>query len=112
MIVMEVVLGIRRIQSTPSKNGAAMQVEKTPTAEIAIRALSADDARRVNAWLHHLENWGNDPHTMMISQKMNNSDLYVLRGANDLRIFFTLDEVNRIITVVDIAKHSVLGTGV
>jgi len=89
-----------------------MKVEKTPTAEIAIRALSTEDVRRVHAWLHHLENWGSDAHTMTVSKKMSNSDLYVLKGSNDLRIYFALDDVNKVINVVDVAKHSVLGTAV
>ncbi|MEI7686867.1 MAG: hypothetical protein WCL32_17745 [Planctomycetota bacterium] len=89
-----------------------MKVETTPTAEIAIRALGAEDVRRVHAWLGHLENWGRDTHTRNMSRKMPESDLYVLRGTNDLRIYFTLDEANDVITVVDIAKHSVLGTAV
>jgi len=91
---------------------AAMNVETTPTAEITIRALDEDDRQRVQAWLLHLRNWGNDPHTMQRSRKMANSDLHVLRGSNDLRIFFSLDEANSTITVVDIAKHSALGTAV
>jgi len=89
-----------------------MNVEKTPTAEIVIRTLSAEDKRRVNAWLRHLENWGTDAHVMKESLRMSDSDLYVLRGTNDLRIYFNLDEANKIITVVDVAKHSVLGTRV
>ena len=68
--------------------------------------------RRVHAWLHHLENWGNDPHTMKISKKFPDSDLYVLKTSSDLNICFTLDEAAKRITVVDIAKPSVLETRV
>jgi len=39
---------MKRIQK-PRQDGAEMQVEKTPTAEIAIRALSTEDVSRVNA---------------------------------------------------------------
>lgn len=89
-----------------------MQVDTTASAEIAIRTLNSEDVRDVHAWLDHLRNWGNDLQTMKNSQKVGNGNIHVLKGSKDLRIFFSLDEANKRITVVDIAKHSVLGTGV
>jgi mRNA-degrading endonuclease RelE of RelBE toxin-antitoxin system len=89
-----------------------MQVETTPSAEIVIRALTEDDRQQVDAWLQHLKNWSDNSFAKLRTKKLAKGDLYVLKATTDLRIYFHIDEANQSITVVDVAKHSVLGTAV
>jgi hypothetical protein len=83
-----------------------MNVRRAPAVEAAVRTLSDDERRRVFAWFTHLGNWENDEHTRQISKPTIDKDVYVLNTSDDLRIFFSLDAANQLITILDIAKPS------
>jgi mRNA-degrading endonuclease RelE of RelBE toxin-antitoxin system len=80
----------------------------------ALAGLGQDDRSRVQTWLQYLRNWDTDKFA-----KENSIDLaivgrsvYVFRTSTGLRIFFTVDQSEDTITVLDIAtKETIISSG-
>ena len=83
-----------------------MKVIKTAAVDAALRTLADDERRKVLSWFDHLGNWENDEHVRKMAKAMIYKDTYVLNTSDDIRIFFTLNEPNREIVIVDLAKPS------
>jgi hypothetical protein len=92
----------------------AMEVVLAPDAEIAMRMLDPDGARRVRAWFSYLERWDTDEIVRRNSEPLPEMPgVYMMRTTTDLRIFFQAD--GDTVTVLDIAKKAAIlttrGTG-
>lgn len=88
-----------------------MSVAVSSAAKIALAGLPDDERRRVQLWLEHLRKWGADAEIQEHSTRLfpeEEPNLYVLRTASDVRIFFTVGDDE--ITVVDIARRDALRT--
>lgn len=83
-----------------------MKVIKTRAVDTALRTLSDDERRAVLSWFDHLGNWENDEHVRKMAKTMIYKDTYVLNTSDDLRIFFTLNEADGQIVVIDLARPS------
>jgi mRNA-degrading endonuclease RelE of RelBE toxin-antitoxin system len=84
-----------------------MNVIVAEPAQIALRNLSADNRRRVWAWIENLKRWDTDLFVKQHSKKLNTSDnVYMLLTSTDVRIFFALEEDT--ITVLDVAKKATI----
>ena len=83
-----------------------MTVSKLRSVDAAIRTLSGADRRRVLDLIQALQNWDDDDHLKQVSKPTIYNDLYALDTLYDIRIFFTLDEASRTISILDIAKPS------
>jgi hypothetical protein len=84
-----------------------MNVLQTTAVEIALRALSEDDRRRVLTWIDNLKKWDTSPSVRAHAHKLASSDgVYVRRTSTDYWIFFK-PEKDRIV-VLDIATTATL----
>ena len=83
-----------------------MKVIKTRDVEMALRTLDGDDRRKVQSWFDHLGNWESDEHLRQSTTAMTYKDTYYLNTADDMRIFFTLDEAKGEIVILDLARPS------
>ena len=83
-----------------------MEIRKTPAVSAALRTLAEDERRKVFAWFDQLGNWENDEHVRKMAKPTAAPGIYVLNTSDDIRIFFDLNEANREIVVVDLAKPS------
>jgi mRNA-degrading endonuclease RelE of RelBE toxin-antitoxin system len=83
-----------------------MEIRKTPAVYAALRTLAEDERRKVFSLFDHLGNWENDAHLRNMAKPTTDRDIYVLNTSDDIRIFFDLDEANREIVVVDLARPS------
>jgi hypothetical protein len=86
-----------------------MKIVLAPDAEIAIRMLDPDGARRVRAWFSYLERWDTDEVVRRNSEPLPEMPgVYVMRTTTDLRIFFRIE--GDTVTVLDITKKAALLT--
>lgn len=86
-----------------------MKVVLGPDAEIAMRMLDPDGARRVQAWFSYLERWDTDEVVRRNSPQLPEMPgVYVMRTTTDLRIFFRVD--GDTVTILDVAKKAALLT--
>jgi len=86
-----------------------MKVVLAPDAEIAMRMLNADGARRVQAWFSYLERWDTDDVVRRNSPQLPEMPgVYVMRTTTDIRIFFRVD--GDTVTILDVAKKAALLT--
>jgi mRNA-degrading endonuclease RelE of RelBE toxin-antitoxin system len=86
-----------------------MKVTLFPPVDIALRTLSPEERRKVQAWFTHLGNWENDPHVRRISHRLKDAeDVYVLRTTDDIRIFFKIEGSE--LTVLDIATRATIAS--
>src|SRR3954454_931698 len=77
----------------------------TPSVDIALRTMDADDRRKVDAWFDHLRNWDGDEYVRSHSHVLEGvAGVYVLKTSGDIRIFFRIDDDT--ITILDVAKRS------
>jgi mRNA-degrading endonuclease RelE of RelBE toxin-antitoxin system len=83
-----------------------MKVVKTRAVDVAVRTLSHEEQRKVFAWFAHLGNWETDELVRNKSKAMIYKDTFVLNTSDDIRIFFTLNEANNEIVIIDLAKPS------
>jgi hypothetical protein len=92
--------------ATSHEQEKVMKVIKTAAVDSAIRTLGEEERRKVFSWFDHLRNWENDEHVRKMSKAMIYQDTYVLNTSDDIRIFFTLNEAENEIVIVDISKPS------
>lgn len=84
-----------------------MQVIISEPAAIAIRTLSDDDQRRVEAWCNQLANWETDAFVRERAHALEMDEtVLVLRTSTDIRLFFTVEK-DRIV-VLDVARKDAL----
>ena len=63
-----------------------------PVVEISLRTLDEDGVKRVTSWFSYLERWDTDEAVRKNSQQLPDiPDVYVMRTATDLFIFFRID---------------------
>ena len=86
-----------------------MKVVLAPDAEIAMRMLDPDGARRVQAWFSYLERWDTDEVVRRNSPQLPEMPgVYVMLTTTDISIFFRVD--GDTVTVLDVAKKAALLT--
>ena len=83
-----------------------MNVKKNRTVDFAIKTLTPAERQKVFAWFDHLANWENDRHTREAAKPSADKNVLVLTTSDDFRIFFSLDDASKEITVLDIARPS------
>jgi hypothetical protein len=84
-----------------------MKVTKTRSVDMALRTLDDDDDRRkVLSWFDRLGNWENDEHLRKMTKPTVERGTYALNTTDDMRIFFQLNEAEREIVIVDLARPS------
>jgi len=83
-----------------------MKVIRTAAVDAALRTLDADERRKVISWFDHLGNWEHDEHLRKMAKATIDSDTYALNTSDDMRIFFKLNEGEREIVIVDLARPS------
>ncbi|MDY3553656.1 hypothetical protein R5W24_002761 [Gemmata sp. JC717] len=83
-----------------------MKVTKTADVDAALRTLDADERQQVTSWFDQLGNWESDARLRKMTKATTYKDTYALNTPDDMRIFFTLNEVNREIVVIDLARPS------
>ncbi len=83
-----------------------MKVIKPRSVELALKPLDDDERRQVLSWFDRLGNWEIDENIRKMAKAMKYRDTYDLDTPDDLRIFFTLDEANQEIHILDLAKPS------
>lgn len=85
----------------------AKRLIASPTVDIALRSLNANNFKRVQTWFDHLKNWENDGFVRSRSHQLEEvPGVYMLKTNSDLRIFFKI-EANTI-TVLDVATKSTI----
>ena len=76
-----------------------------PDAEIAMRMLDQDGARRVQAWFSYLERWDTDEVERRNSPQLPEMPgVYVMRTTTEIRIFFRVD--GDTVTILDVTKKA------
>ncbi len=83
-----------------------MNVIKPEYVDTALRTLTVDERRKVFSWFDQLKNWENDEHLRHLAKAMNDDATYALTTPDDMRIFFTLDEAEGEIVILDLARPS------
>jgi mRNA-degrading endonuclease RelE of RelBE toxin-antitoxin system len=83
-----------------------MKVIKTRAVNAALRTLDDADRRKVLSWFDQLGNWENDEHVRKMAKPTVERHTYALNTSDDMRIFFTLNESEREIVIVDLARPS------
>jgi mRNA-degrading endonuclease RelE of RelBE toxin-antitoxin system len=79
-----------------------------------LRTLRGEDRTRVEAWFDHLKHWEDDQFVRAnsVSLTVNGEAIRMFRTSTDVRIFFTMNEQDHTITVLDIAnKETIIGSG-
>src|SRR5438128_1704137 len=91
-----------------------MKVLLSERVTTALNTLSRDDRARVSTWFDYLKNWEHDPFVKAQSVLLNvqGQPVYVFRTSTEVRIFYTVDEQNKTISVIDITtKDTILTSG-
>ncbi|OWK46913.1 hypothetical protein [Fimbriiglobus ruber] len=83
-----------------------MKVIKTAAITAALRTLADDERLKVLSWFDQLGNWENDEQVRRMTKKTIYRDTYALNTSDDIRIFFTLNEADGEIVVIDLARPS------
>ncbi len=83
-----------------------MKVIKTRAVDAALRTLDEDDRRKLFSWFDHLGNWENYPHVREMAKPTIDRDTYALNTSDYMRIFFRLNDAEREIVIVDLARPS------
>ena len=91
-----------------------MQVLLSERVKTALRILSHDDRNRVVAWFDYLRNWEEDQfvrsHSVMLD--VQGQSVYMLRTSSEIRIFYTVDQENKTVSVIDVTtKDTILSSG-
>jgi mRNA-degrading endonuclease RelE of RelBE toxin-antitoxin system len=91
-----------------------MQVLLSERVKTALHVLSRDERERVQTWFGYLQNWEEDEFVRSRSVLLNvqGQSVYLFRTTTDLRIFYTVDQQNKCISVVDITNEdTILASG-
>jgi mRNA-degrading endonuclease RelE of RelBE toxin-antitoxin system len=91
-----------------------MEVVLSERVQIALSGASSDERIQVQTWIQYLRNWETDEFVRGNSVLLPLPDrtVYVFRTTTNLRIFFTVDEATKTITVIDVAtRESILQFG-
>ena len=91
-----------------------MQVMLSERVKTALNTLSHDDREKVHTWFGYLRNWEEDAFVRSQSVTLNVQGQLVnmFRTSTDVRIFYTVDQQSKTITVIDIAtKDTILSSG-
>jgi mRNA-degrading endonuclease RelE of RelBE toxin-antitoxin system len=91
-----------------------MQVILSERVKTALNTLSRDDRERVHTWFDYLRNWEEDAFVKSRSVTLNvqGQSVYMFRTSTAVRIFYTVDEQSKTVSVVDIAtKDTILSSG-
>ena len=83
-----------------------MKVIKTRAVDAALRTLEEEDRRKVSAWFDRLGNWEQDEHVRALVKSTVDRGTYALNTPDDIRIFFSLNEAEREIVIVDLVRPS------
>ncbi len=91
-----------------------MQVVLSERVKTALATLGRDDRDRVEAWFEYLRGWRDDPFVRSRSVTLNveGRPVSMFRTSTDIRIFYTVDEQDDTVNVIDIAtKDTILSSG-
>ena len=100
--------------SHTSAPAQGIQVILSERVKTALKTLSHDDRERVYTWLGYLQNFEEDEFVKSRSVSLNvqGQCVYMFRTSTEVRIFYTVDLENKIISVIDIAtKDTILSSG-
>ena len=87
-----------------------MQVVYSERVKTALHVLGPDDRRRVQAWLDYFQNWETDDfvRSRSVLLKVRGQSVYMFRTTTDIRIFYTVDQQSKTISVIDVATEETI----
>lgn len=83
-----------------------MNVIKKRAIDTALRTLDDGDRQKMLAWFDHLGNWENDEQIRKMVKPTIERDTFALNTHDDMRIFFKLNEADKEIEIVGLARPS------
>jgi len=91
-----------------------MQVILSERVRTILQTLSLDERERVHAWIGYFRNWEQDSfvRAKSVTLDVQGETVYMFRTSSELRIFFTVNETEKIVHVLDLAtKETILASG-
>ena len=91
-----------------------MQVLLSERVRTALHTLGHDDRERLYTWIGYLANWEEDEFVRSQSVTLNvqGRSVYMFRTSTEVRIFYTVDEQSKTVSVIDVAtKDTILSSG-
>ena len=91
-----------------------MQVMLSERVKTALSTLSRDDRERVQTWFGYFQNWEGDrfAESRSVTLNVHGQTVYMFRTSTDVRIFYTVNEQTKTVSVIDIAtKDTILSSG-
>jgi mRNA-degrading endonuclease RelE of RelBE toxin-antitoxin system len=91
-----------------------MQVMLSERVRTALNTLSRDDREKVQTWFGYLRNWEEDEFvkSQSVTLDVQGQTMYMFRTSTDVRIFHTVDQQSKTVSVIDIATlDTILSSG-
>lgn len=91
-----------------------MQVQLSERVKTALHVLSHDDRQRVQTWFGYFQNWEEDDfvRSRSVLLDVHGQPVYMFRTTTDVRIFYTVDQKSKTVSVIDITtEETILASG-